>query len=358
MHKFFPDWYRVAGIQPDSENVVKRWAGVEAIVANLDTNKALDVARLFLGLTTLSTESKDQFSSAFRKTDPAFPMRDNDLELRVLSAAVAAHYLESQRTAAGDALALALVSGACVDLRPSMLLPEIVTIAKNYIFQEGQKVREHSEVPEIKGIAKGDQLLADAKTTATQNNMPALVDALAAPLQELSATVAKSANDAANHLNNAIATLIEQTNILWWIFAGISRDRSRPYAEIEFAEACLVAGKELADLTELLPGPVAAPAVLDKVLSVANGTTANVSFEAAINTADAGWKQSCISTLDVQLDELCPIHSAFRSSADGSAWIKAFEAVWGIQVKKANPEALALAVQMYNERLLQKAVRK
>src|SRR5260370_26003029 len=112
MHKFFPDWYRVAGIQPDSESVAKRWAGVEAAGARDDTSKVLDVARLFLGSTTLTNESKDQFGSAFRKTDPAFPLRDNDLELRVLGGALVAHCLETQTTDAGAALALAVVSGA------------------------------------------------------------------------------------------------------------------------------------------------------------------------------------------------------------------------------------------------------
>lgn len=361
MHKLFAEWYRVAGTEPKGEDLPKRWAGVEALIAAVDTARAIDLVRLFLGSTTVSAEVKEQFALTFQKVDPAFPMRDNSLELRVLAGAAIAYYVETQRTNLGDALALAVVCGACSGIRQPVLLPEIVTIGEKYLFDEGLRVRAFSPALEIKGMtSKADQLLTDVKTTAAQNNLATTVEALGSPLQKLHAgigAVAKSANEAVRHLGDVAASAVEQTNILWWVFAGTGRDISKPYSGIALDAAALIAGKELADLTELLPGPVAAPAVLDKVLAGAKSTSATVSLESAVTGTEEAWRRKCLETAETRLDELCPIHFALRKSVDGATWIKSFESASGIKVKRSGVTAVGIAVQIYNERLLQRAVR-
>jgi hypothetical protein len=361
MHKLFSVWYRLAEVEPKGDDLPKRWAAVEAVVGSIDKPRAIEVARLYLGSASASLEFKDQFASIFQKNDPAFPMRANELELRVLAGAVVAQYLETQRSHIGDALALAVISGAAPSFRQSVLLPEIVTIAQDYAFQESQKVRSYSPAAEVKAtVLKAEQLLNDVKTPAAQNNLPGTVEALAAPLQKLylaTTAVAKSSNDAVSHLNDLVASLVEQSNILWWVFAGSSRDVEKSFSSIELASASLIAGKELADLTEVLPGPVAVPAVLDKILSVGRPAAAAISFEAAITGVAGEWRQKCLDGQSGQLDDLSPIHLALRKAGEGVAWKKSFESISGIKVSKLNLAPLTLAIQMYNERLLQKAVR-
>jgi hypothetical protein len=359
MHKYFADWYRVAGLEPKADDLPKRWAGVEECLKSLNNTRALDLARMFLGSATTSAASKEQFATVFQAADAAFPMRDNDLELRVLAGSAAAQYLETKRSAAGDTLGLAIVAGACPSLRSPVLLPDIVTITTNYLFQEGLKMRSHYDPPEIK-FAKADQPLAEVKPIAAQGNVPNTVAALEKPLQNLQAgveVVAKSANNAVSNLDQMIQSLQEQTDVLWWLFGGNSRDLSRPYSKFKKVEGCLVAGKELADLTKLLPGFVSAPAVLDKILSCTEAAGDTVPFEAVINTAAGDWKAKCLESAEPTLDDLAPIHHAFRKSTEGNTWIKAFESTSGVKVKKANPTPVDLAVQMYQERLLQRAVR-
>ena len=360
MHRLFAEWYRVVGVEPRGEDLPKRWTGVETVVKGLDIARSLDVARSFLGM-SLDSEAKDQFATVFQKTDPAFPMRDNDLELQILAGAVIAQYVETQRTAAGNALALAVISGACPGLRPAVLLPEIVTIAENYLFQESLKVRSRMPFPGIKppGL-KSDQLLSDVTTPAAQSNLADLVTALGPLLQKLNdgtRTVAESASKAVSHLDTLVASLQEQTNVLWWVFAGSSRDLGQPYCDASWPAVCLIAGKELAELTQLLPGPVASSAVLDKILSEGRLSTETVSFEAAVTGTDSTWRLKCLESAEISLDELSPIHLSFRKSTDGGAWIKSFEAASGIKLRKSNITGLALACQMYNERLLQKAAK-
>src|SRR5712691_4708654 len=98
MHKFFGEWYRVAEIDPKGDDLPKRWVGVESTVESLDTAKALDVARLFSGSTTVTPEFREQFALTFQKADASFPMRNNELELRILAGATIVHYVESKRT--------------------------------------------------------------------------------------------------------------------------------------------------------------------------------------------------------------------------------------------------------------------
>lgn len=361
MHKFFGDWYRVAQIEPKGDDLPKRWAGVEELVRAIDAEKALNLARLFLGSTTISADIKEQFALIFQKADPAFPMRDNAVELRVLAGAAVAHCVETQGTNTSDILALAVVSGACPGIRKPVLLPEIVTIVQKYLFDAGLRMRAYSRAPEIKGTnARANQLLSELKAIAEPNSLPAIIEALGSPLQKLHAgmgAVAESANEAVGHLDNVIASAIEQGNILWWVFTERSRDMNVPYSEIPLACASSIAAKELADITELLPGPVAAPAVLDKILAGAKGAPATLSLEAIVMEAENAWKEKCLETAELRLDELCPIHMAFRQSAYGTAWIKPFESMLDVKINEADLNAVTAAVQVYNERLLQKALR-
>ncbi len=98
MYKLFAEWYRVAGIDPRGDDLPKRWAGIETLTGTMDTTNAVDLARLFLGSTSGSAQFKDQLASRFQNADPAFPMRNNDLELRVLAGAAIAQYVETQST--------------------------------------------------------------------------------------------------------------------------------------------------------------------------------------------------------------------------------------------------------------------
>ncbi len=106
-----------------------------------------------------------------------------------------------------------MITGACPNLRSPVLLPEIVTIVANYLFHKAVKVRAYTHSPGIKGMAlKEDQLLAEVKTAA------ASIEGLGPTLQKLHAgtgNVANAANESVSHLDGLVASLVEQTNVLW-----------------------------------------------------------------------------------------------------------------------------------------------
>ncbi len=72
---------------------------------------------------------------------------------------------------------------------------------------------------------------------------------------------------------------------------------------------------------------------------------------------DVPWKHKCLESAEPRLEELSPVHLAFRKSAEGANWTDSFEFSSGIKVKDTSLTAADLASQMYHERLLQKAVR-
>ena len=60
----------------------------------------------------------------------------------------------------------------------------------------------------------------------------------------------------------------EETNMLWWLFSEHSRDGLKKWSELSVPAVSIMAGKELCDLTRVLPGPAAAMALFSKERSV------------------------------------------------------------------------------------------
>jgi hypothetical protein len=98
----------------------------------------------------------------------------------------------------------------------------------------------------------------------------------AAQMQQPLETVLKTMGDAINNvaslaeqasqmLERADAVLLEESNVVWWVFGGQSRDVGVRFATLQPGFAAVLAGKELAEITRV-PGPKAAPAYLDKQL--------------------------------------------------------------------------------------------
>ena len=96
------------------------------------------------------------------------------------------------------------------------------------------------------------------KTLTDSSRARANLDAVVKQLEE-------NTEAEAGNLERVLAVTAEETNILWWIFGGRSRDTHEAFEEIADEVIPFVAAKELADLTTLLPGHVAICAFADRV---------------------------------------------------------------------------------------------
>jgi len=116
---------------------------------------------------------------------------------------------------------------------------------------------------------KHDQLIEAVKASAATNSavqMQAPLEAALKGLSEAINNVSLMAEHAAQVLERADGVLLEESNIVWWVFGEHSRDTGERFSKIPSGFAAILAGKELADLTRILPGPKASPAYLDKQL--------------------------------------------------------------------------------------------
>ena len=168
----------------------------------------------------------------------------------------------------------------------------------------------------------------------------ALVDAVRAADEEL--------KDAAHSLRSAD----EETDILWWIEGGCSRDTNKPWAALKDG-AAIVAGTELADLTDVALGPRDAAALLERVLSESKGKSKDAALAVYVNALPDEWIRERTANLDEGALGLTPIALAtyHRAKSDASSWQQYFDSSSGMK-SSIQLTAARAARQAYVEAIL------
>lgn len=333
MHKDFAEWYRVAGIPPNGDILPKRWAAIEKYEAGRD--QIVSLARLFYRLGKPSEDFLSTFRTAFQTADPAFQMRGNDQELQVLAGAELIDIIERSPMDLADLAAISLVCAAAQNLRGAPTVPDIPEIAARYL---GKRAIERAH----KGQGDSDSASSPRKTLFDG------LSAAGAPLNGLPAELER--------LQRELAVVTEESNMLWWLFSEHSHDLKQPWAKSTVPAVALTAGKELAELTRVLPGPVAATAFLDRVIRFAKAKPpSTILVVEAINDATLEWRRSYVElNCPVELEDLAPISYGVKISLtapENDAWFIAFKSGTGISAdSKLVPHILAY--QMFLEGLL------
>jgi len=353
MHKNFGEWYRLVALEPDGEKLLKRWAGVMAWATELrnDHQSVLETVRIFQGLQ--SKASRDAFLAVFQKQDPAFPQR-NDLELQVLAGASLVACVQSVG-ADGEGLHTAILAATALEsssLRAAE--PRLDEIAREVLEGLQAIAVKHRERKPVDSNAVHDKADAAAEAmkqiaTVTDWNVfkdvitpifQALVDAVRAADVELSG--------AAHNLRSAD----EESNILWWVEGGCSRDTNKPWGALKDG-AAIIAGAELADLTDVALGPRNAAALLERVLSALNGKGKESPLAAYVNALPDEWVRGRAGKADDTALDLTPLTLAVvqRGKSDTASWQRYFDASSGIK-SSSQMTAARVARQAYAEAIL------
>jgi GTPase-associated system helical domain len=380
VHKYFADWYRVAAIEPHPETLEKRWSAIQRTVRDLDVPDALEVVRLFYGSPRCLPRFAERYRDAFKSRDVTFPMRDNEAELQVLAGATIVALLDSRPGPVADVTALAMVSADCRGLRSGERLADMLGEARRYLWARSGALRLAKEVKtvvppalDVASLLEPFQSALEAKQTrdpdfegvldqmpapgARPRSSPALelttkaIQSLAAAITE----VATAAGEAVSEQARRLQLYREEVNVLWWLFAEHSRDTGHRMASLPLPAACLVAGKELADLIEVLPGPLAAAGLLDRMLrAVERELRPTTTLHEAINTAPREWRAGWVASTDGErVEDLCPVLCSVRRSLETSGpddWAPPVKTVTGVDVHRGLTP-LDLAVQAYEEKL-------
>jgi hypothetical protein len=357
MHKNFGEWYRLVAIEPDGTKLQNRWAGVTAWATALrdDDDRVLETVRIFRGLP--SKVSRDAFLAVFQKQDPAFPRR-NDLELQVLAGASLVACVQSV-AADGAGLHSAIVAGAALEASSlgatEPRLDEISREALGGLQAIAVKRRERKPfdpnavddnataaaeaMTQIATIANWE-ILKDVITPIFQ----ALVDAVRAARVELSA--------AAHNLRSAD----EETNILWWVHGGCSRDNNKPWAALKDG-AAIIAGAELADLTDVALGSRNAEGILARLLAESKAKGKDAPLAAFVNALPQEWARERATKTDDRALDLTPLTLAVvhRGKTDPASWTQYFDAASGLK-SSTQLTAARVARQAYVEAILLRAL--
>jgi len=357
MHKNFGEWYRLVALEPDGAQLQKRWAGVKAWATELcnDDGSVLETVRIFQGLP--SKGSRDAFLAVFQKQDPAFPQR-NDLELQVLAGASLVACVQSV-CADGAGVHTAIVAGAALEassLRATEPgLDEISREVLGGLQAIAVKHRERKPFDPNAVDEKADaaaEAMKQIPTIADWNVLKnvitpifqALVDAVRAADVELA--------DAGHNLKCAD----EETNILWWLEGGCSRDTNKPWAALKDG-APIIAGTELADLTDVALGPRNAAALLERVLSESKGKAKDSPVSTYVNALPDEWARDRAAKADESALDLTPLTLAVfhRGKSDTGSWQQYFDASSGMK-SSTQLKAARVARQAYVEAILLRAL--
>jgi len=200
----------------------------------------------------------------------------------------------------------------------------------------------------------------DAFATKLGENQPAHTAEAAKQmfdtLLQLLATTTEAASAAISELERQSDLRREETDVLCWLTAAVSRDLGVTFEELGTPTASLVAGKELADLISP-PGALPARSLLQGIIPQKTGKMAGkpITLRVAVNATDKAWREGVVQKpgLD-RIADLCPVLGALRESlttdnADG--WLGAYKKAYGIN-PKVILQPINLSHQMHRECLL------
>jgi hypothetical protein len=364
MEKMFTHWYQIANLVPTDDLLKRRWQGIENFAGQASAKDILDLSRLFYQRRPKDSSFKDRLREVFRAEDSTFGMKDNDVELAVLCGACLLHLAKGvmEGKPAAHLAALAIICPSFQGKGVSGVVPAIETEARDRLVKRSARLRsmhleecEDIELPSADGLSK-------IITTVSKGAGPWPDSG-----QQLIAW-SKAVDDAISEICNRFQAIQEdmllrreETDMLWWMTAGFSRDLDRPIAEIEFATACILVGKELGDLVRVLPGPYAARAVIHRMLLAGDSKAANtVSLKKAVNATGIEWRTNWIAQgMTAAAFDLCPVRFAVErslESGDESSWVPALKGVTQVDATiEMSPTDLAF--QVYQEMLFMKALR-
>src|SRR5712692_2056476 len=226
MNSYFGGWYRSAGVPPEGIPLAERWKAVQSFQP--DAGDIALLTQIFYQLNLSDPSFPQRFRKAFNDADPNFPMSGNDRELIVLAGAELVDVVERGSRDIADLAALCLVCGAIQNVRAASAVPQIPEIATKYLSQRSVQRAK----PEKDGK---EEALSKALAAAGE------------PYSKLAPEFQK--------LQLEFPIVSEESNMLLWMISETSRDVGQRWSEMPFGMVCTLIGKELADLTQIIPGP-------------------------------------------------------------------------------------------------------
>lgn len=347
----FADRYAEAGLTPSAQLITLRGESAKRIVDNITNQYILDLAAAYYGSPEVDLA---WLRAEFAKEDASFSLVHNEREVRVLAAAML-----GQLVVDGDPTAiLAVIVGNVVGNRRPSQSEWLLVNAKEALGRFSVVNRSPKKVQK-KITPAGTTGLAEEIASVPQNDWAALLTVLGKIKNEASSssrTTALQSTNALDDLDCQMQLMREESQMLWWLFGTHSRLLERGFATFAPQQAALVGAVDLGTLTtKSTLGPIAAPAMLERVIALAKKAKGQSSCELSA-TIDSFTSED-LERLKVFHAELPPRIAPVTAAIDLArtigvgAWHARFNAKTGLDAS-FQFDPLSLAEQLYREYLL------
>lgn len=347
----FADRYAEAGLAPTAQMITSRQTAAERIVAKSTNAQILDLAGIYFGSSGLDLVwLRDEFAT----DDPTFSLVNNERETRVLAAATLGALVAAGRSEAILAIAVGGVAGHRPPIQADWLLQDATEAIGRLAVADRKPVAIDTKV-----VPAVNPKLTDEIAELAAGDWPSLLTALGKIRTESASSAKTTAGQTATALtalNRQVRLQREEGQMLWWLVGGHSRCLGRPFSTLAPQQAAIVGAVDLGGLTSFTRlGPVAAPALLERVVALAKRPKTPVSQDLA--SAIDGVGHADLNRLPIFEDtvppRLAPVTAsiALAKSMGPGAWHARFRETTGLDATIVL-EPTDLAVQLYREHLL------
>jgi hypothetical protein len=347
-----PEWYRILSIQNLTTEIIEtRSTSIKKILKTKDIGWFFNCIRLFVGKQISDQNFIDEMTKIFLEEDPLFKQKDNLLELRVLAGAVINEIIETPKHKEKITTAIALKCILFGINTKNLINTEIITRADTFIAEESLRQREFDD--------KRTTINLSIEPSIPDTN-PATLIAMFTKINEQLHKASIALNEKSDYNSRRIQVLEEESNIHWWIFRCFSNILNKPLKDVEYEIGSIIVGKELNNLTLILPWPIAFEEYLKKVIydNFQSEKNKEILLKDAINTL-IRLKIDFLSKDNTSLiGNICPLLTAYslaNQSGDETGWFSFFEKNTDIK-STIKLSCIELAKQSFFESMLLKSL--
>lgn len=350
VHPDFARWYSAVGLGDEESRRKGRGEGVRLVAERADNPMVEALIRLaFKSRQTALESAVKEIRGIIKEADETFEMQGNDRELQILAGASLAVLMESESESASYA-ALAVTTTVFAGARKTDLPMDLAGLAEAAILRIAAANRERpnlaSHLPEdddqsdfdaIPGLVRKDQSIAG------------VISALEL-LAETMTEAAERHSEGLQAMDTFIRIQDEELQMLWWLIGQRSKDYKCAFSDVPSDAQPLVFGSELADATQILPGPPSASAMLSRA---GVKDKKKIAVSAAINASAQAWLRQLLGDRNPSPVTM-PLHNAIYRQLEtgpGDTWVAGWVSATGIGENQTLP-GLTLGTLFYRERLL------
>lgn len=344
---------RAINLGQDLEFCKRRWLGVWGSIKGIEQEHVEAMIRVvFRSKQQAEKKILDGIRQNFKVADESFPMSGNDPEIEAMCAAILL-CLFSTKDDIAPLTALAVTTASMFGGRKPVVSLDLVGRAEEALSNFSRYKRQRPDLDKLTSAISPKVDFSDAITKVEKQVNP---EAVKASLSDIASEVERNLNILQSLVSKAVAKVNqffaiqdEELQMLWWLIGGRSWSENRRFSEVSPSAQPLVFAKELADFTNICPGPES----INGLLSHAGlREVRDMTVPEAINAYD----QERLSVLAEGISPspvTLPIHFGIMrkmETRDNDSWIKGWAATADLEIDR-KLTALALGELFYRERI-------